>query len=123
MAAPPPLMRPARAAANAAARIAAAPVTDGQAASTVKPFPEPQEVPGAGVSQTFITNQLHLLAADHKQYKRSVIDAAAAQSKVVCADFQHDPTKHVHANGGRCYTGIFNMFDIKTGEHPLPAPG
>jgi hypothetical protein len=54
MAAPPPLMRPARAAANAAARIAAAPVTDGQAASTVKPFPEPQEVPGAGVSQTFI---------------------------------------------------------------------
>ncbi len=97
--------------------MAAAPVTRGQSSSAVRPFPELQDVPGAGVSQTFITNQLHQLAADHRLYKRSVIYAAAAPSTVVCADFQHDPTKHVHANGGRCYTGIFNIYDIKSGEH------
>jgi hypothetical protein len=85
------------------------------AGSKVKPFPAVEHVPGAGVSQTFLTSQLHELAATNRVFKRSVMDAAAASARIVCVDFQHEPTKYVHANGGRSFTAIFNLIDITTG--------
>lgn len=85
------------------------------AGSRVKPFPAVEHVPGAGVSQTFLTSQLHQLAGTNRVFKRSVIDAAAASARIVCVDFQHEPTKYVHANGGRSFTAIFNLIDITTG--------
>lgn len=100
-----------------AATLTAVAETETGHGSKLKPFPLPGALPGAAVSNTWLTRQLLEAGQIHKRFRRSVMEQAALPADILAADFQHGPTKNVHVTGGRAASAIFNLMDVKTGEN------